>query len=48
MMITVQAANASKFGLPTSAQQEKEYRLVKLNDKELSKVMSDETKIEIG
>lgn len=48
MIITVPATKASKFGLPTSAQLEKEYRLVKLNDQELSKVMSDETKNELA
>ena len=46
-LITVPLAKQSKFGPAASKKKQHEYRLVKLNDKELAKVMSNETKAEI-
>ena len=45
-IVRVNPANTSKFG-HTSHRPAKEYSMVKLNDKELKKIMSDETKAEI-
>ena len=47
MLITVPLAKQSKFGPAASKKKQHEYRLVQLNSKELAKVMSDETKLEI-
>ena len=46
-MITVPIAKQSKFGPPGGAKKDREYRMVKLNAKELDKVMSDSTKAEL-
>ena len=47
-MITVPLAKQSKFGPATYKKKEKEYRLVKLKDRELEKAMSDSTKLEMS
>ena len=41
-------AKMSKFGPANYQKLEKEYRLVKLNDRELEKAMSDSTKQELN
>ena len=47
-MITVPLAKQSKFGPSGFAKPQKQYKMVQLNDKELSKVMSDTTKQELS
>ena len=47
-MITVPLANQSKFGPAGFGKTEKQYHIVKLDDKELSKAMSEETKQELA
>lgn len=44
----VPLAKQSKFGPSQYGKTHKEYRLAKLNDRELEKVMSDNTKAELA